>query len=212
MARDTREGEIPEHVMYHRKCRSVFTMKRDLEKIKQLTEDDDDLQEPEKKRHATNRQQPSSSRIYEKICIFCEKKSKYIKSSRNREHLIQCTDLRADDSIRTIAISKGDTRIIALVSRELVAAEACYHRSCYRDYTRPKTNNSNEIQNRDEDDDWYKKIENQAYEKLFVFIRSLLENPRLIKLTELRDLLICHMNSLGINEISESTKKYIRRK
>ena len=28
--------------------------------------------------------------------------------------------------------------IMALTSREIVAAEAHYHRSCYREYTRPK--------------------------------------------------------------------------
>ncbi|KAK3722624.1 hypothetical protein QZH41_014665 [Actinostola sp. cb2023] len=37
-----------------------------------------------------------------------------------------CHDLRADDNIRKTAIEKCDERIIALVSRELVAAEAHY--------------------------------------------------------------------------------------
>ena len=216
VARNTNEGEIPANVTYHRRCRSIFTMKRDLEKLKQSTDDDNDVQEPEIKRYATNRQQPSSSRIYDEICIFCEKKSKYLKSSKNRERLIQCRDLRADDCIRTTSIAKGDTRIIAIVSRELVAAEACYHRSCYRDYTRPaKVTNSDEFQNTDEGgeyDDFYKNIETQAYEKLFEFIRSLLENPRLIKMADLRNLLISHMNSLGVTDTTESTKKYIRRK
>lgn len=138
VARNTNEEEIPANVLYHRKCRNVFTMKKGLDKISRSTvKDADDVQEPESKRYATSRQPPSSSRIYEEICIFCEKKSKYLRSSRNRERLIQCTDLRADDCIRTTSIAKGDTRIIAIVSRELVAAEACYHRSCYPDYTHP---------------------------------------------------------------------------
>ena len=33
-------------------------------------------------------------------------------------------------------MGKNDSRILAIVTRELVAAEACYHKSCYRDYTR----------------------------------------------------------------------------
>ena len=33
-------------------------------------------------------------------------------------------------------MGKNDPRILAIVTRELVAAEACYHKSCYRDYTR----------------------------------------------------------------------------
>ena len=34
LAENVKEGEIP-HVSYHRKCRSLFTMKRDLESISQ---------------------------------------------------------------------------------------------------------------------------------------------------------------------------------
>ena len=52
------------------------------------------------------------------------------------EVLIQCVDLRADSTIRRAAVGKNDPRILAIVTRELVAAEACYHKSCYRDYTR----------------------------------------------------------------------------
>lgn len=33
-------------------------------------------------------------------------------------------------------MGKNDPRILAIVTRELVAVEACYHKSCYRDYTR----------------------------------------------------------------------------
>ena len=36
LAENVKEGEIP-HVSYHRKCRSLFTMKRDLESISQTT-------------------------------------------------------------------------------------------------------------------------------------------------------------------------------
>jgi len=50
--------------------------------------------------------------------------------------LIQCVDLRADTSIKKAAIAAGDSRIIGLASRDLVAAEARYHGQCYRDYTR----------------------------------------------------------------------------
>ena len=33
-------------------------------------------------------------------------------------------------------MGKNDPRILAIVTRELVAAEACYHKSCYPSYTR----------------------------------------------------------------------------
>ena len=76
-------------------------------------------------RKLITRQAPGASRIYAEVCIFCEKVAKYKKGSRSREPLIQYCDVRVDDFIRATAIAKGDARITAIVSRELVAAEAC---------------------------------------------------------------------------------------
>ena len=78
----------------------------------------------------------NSSTTYERICIFCEK-ANFLKGTRNREPLVQCRDMRADSSIRKMATLKNDSKILSLVSRELIAAEACYHKACYRSYTRP---------------------------------------------------------------------------
>jgi len=33
-------------------------------------------------------------------------------------------------------MEKKDNRILAIASREVVTAEACYHRTCYKGYTR----------------------------------------------------------------------------
>ena len=75
------------------------------------------------------------SRIYPRVCIFCEK-DKYTRNSRTREELIQCVDMHADESIREAAVGKYDLRMLAVISTELVVAKACYHKSCYRNYTR----------------------------------------------------------------------------
>ena len=77
----------------------------------------------------------TQSRVFERICVFCEK-AKYLKGAKTREALIQCVDLGVDNTIRRAAVGRNDPRILAIVTRELVAAEACYHKSCYRDYTR----------------------------------------------------------------------------
>ena len=71
----------------------------------------------------------------ERICVFCEK-AKYLKGTKTIEALIQCVDLRVDNNIRRAAVGRNDPRILAIVTRELVAAEACYHKSCYPSYTR----------------------------------------------------------------------------
>ena len=66
IARNAQEGEVPE-IFYHRKCRSAFTIKRDLESLKRkraLEEDaheDETLLERPRKRSAT-----SASRVYYK--------------------------------------------------------------------------------------------------------------------------------------------------
>ena len=118
--------------------------------------------------------------------------------------------------MRATAIAKGDVRIIAIVSRELVAAEACYIRSCYtRTDKVTSTNTSTQINESDAESnqDTYGYTESQGYKKLFEFIRfDLLENPILITMVELRKLLPDYMRSLGAIELRESTKKNFRRK
>ena len=64
---------------------------------------------------------PNSSTTYERLCVFCEKTT-FLKGTRNREPLVQCRDMRADSSIRKMATLKNDGKILALVSRELIAA------------------------------------------------------------------------------------------
>lgn len=134
LAKGLPDDAIPA-VAYHRKCRCIFTMKRDLEAIisKQSYADESECSA---ERNRAPRTVPSESRVNEAKCIFCEKTSKYSKGGRTREHLVQCTELRADDKVRKAAVSKMDSRVLAIVSRDLVAAEGHYHRSCYRLYTK----------------------------------------------------------------------------
>ena len=61
------------------------------------------------KRHKAS----ATSRVYEKICIFCEKTSKYVKGSNTRGQLIQAVDLRADERIRSVATLKSDERVLS---------------------------------------------------------------------------------------------------
>ena len=87
-------------------------------------------------RRASMRGQPSTSRVYEKVCMFCEKKGKYKKGSNTRKNLTQARQLRTDISVSKSAELKMDPCVLALLSRELTAAEAHYHCSCYRQYTK----------------------------------------------------------------------------
>ena len=91
--------------------------------------------------------------------------------------------MRTDSSIRKTATQKNDSKILALVSRKLVAAEACYHRTCYR----PEASSSvNPEMSSESQDDEYASIESDAYQMLFDFIRSdVIENEKVVRLSEM---------------------------
>lgn len=113
-------------ILYYGKCRSEFTQKKALVKLlkdQNITKSEHtncDLRQS--KRHKTS----DTVRVYEKICIFCKEKSKYVKSSNTREQLIQAISMRADERICNIAATKSDERILSITSRDIVAAEAHY--------------------------------------------------------------------------------------
>ena len=136
------------------------------------------------------------------------------KGTRNREPLVQCKDLRADHSIRKSAMKKKDSRILAIASREIVAAEACYHRTWYKGYTRAEASPSIASDGCSESlEDEYTNLESEAYQMLFDYIRSdVLANEKIVRLTELTELLASYLTSLGVEEIKLSTKKHIKRK
>ena len=89
VSKTLKDGEIP-NVLYHRKCRSIFTLKRDLDKIsKECKKTEDDASDSDAiDRRFSIRGAPSTSTTYERVCIFCRKNSKYPRGSRSREVLI----------------------------------------------------------------------------------------------------------------------------
>ena len=186
-------------------------MKKLLETISKQQGTDD--QQPTAAKRTSIRQSPTTSTTYEHVFIFCEKKSKYLKGTRNREPLVQCRDLRADHSIRKSAMEKKDSRILAIASREIVAAEACYHRTCYKVYTRAGASPTGASDGCGESlEDGYVNFESEAYQMLFDYIRSdVLANEKIVRLTEITELLVSYLTSLGVEEIKLSTKKHIRR-
>ena len=170
-AENLRQGEIPQ-IHYHLKCRKLFTMKRDLDKLEDRNVDIADA-----KRRSLRSLPPSNSRVLEKTCIFCPSgRSKYIKGTRTREILTLCSDLRADNTLRDIATKRQDKHILAVMSRDTVTAKACYHRPCYRSYIKKKNrDNVNDDRKCDECDDpdvQYKKAETEPCMHLFQYIKK----------------------------------------
>ena len=172
-------GEELPTITYHCKCRNKFTLKRDLYNIckERIQGNERELSE-----RSSIWEPPTKSTTHKRVCIFCDKVSKYAKGKDVREKLIQGIDLRADENIRKTALAKNDSKLLAIVSRDLVAAEACYHGTCYREYTRPKpeTGTSSTLSFTSQDDE-YACTEAAAYEKLFDYVRNnVLVTPNLI--------------------------------
>lgn len=202
-------NDLIPRVFYHRRCRSVFTMKRDLDVLKRKAKSSDDSNDDcfeacsNTKRPA--RMSSSGSRVYEQKCIFCEK-DKCIKKTSTREKLSKAVDLRADATLRECAIRKCDTKMIAIVSRDIVAAEAQYHFSCYREYTRlqhavPITTSKSET------------VIEEAYKELFYFIRNtIIPKKGTVEITVLAERLNLILTNKGTSGITDSMKRNLRRK
>ena len=130
---------------------------------------------------------------------------------------MQCRELRADAKIRGAASKKMDIRILAIVSRDIVAAEGHYHRSCYRLYTKEVAKADVSIDEEDADcddaDAMYNAAANQSYNELSLFLRKdVFDNPQVMTMADLSSRLVDSMNCFGIDQVKESTRKHIKRK
>jgi hypothetical protein len=104
--------------------------------------------------------------------------------------------------------------MLAIVSRNLVAAEGHYYRSCYRLYTK---DSNTTVQDSGEctsiaiadTDAEYEAAEKQSYNDHFSYIREeLFVNPDVVPLINLTARLVV----LGVETVKTSPKKHIRRK
>ena len=97
------------------------------------------------------------------------------------------------------------------MSKELVAAEGHYHRSCYRPYIREKPGYS--CDKEVDEQNPYNAAEKDSFNQLFSYIRNILfPNPEVLPMTDLMSRLVTCMNSLGISQNKDSTKKCIHRR
>ncbi len=118
IAKDLDLDEKPD-IVYHRTCRSRFTLLRDLQNLKHKQErldTEDELDEPPMKR-TSQRSSSSDDRIYPKECIFKKTcgNNKRIKGTTTCEKLIPATELRVDHKLHHIAIMKGNLNLNILL-------------------------------------------------------------------------------------------------
>ncbi|KAG0711501.1 hypothetical protein GWK47_020495 [Chionoecetes opilio] len=146
---------------------------------------------------------------------FARKQTSTPNDRRTPEVLVKCRELRADAKIRNAATKKLDSRILGIVSRDIVAAEAHYHRSCYRFYTLDETSQQKGAVSADdkEDEDIYEAAVSQTYSELFHYIRmELFGTPKVLMMADATSRLVASMKSFGVDQVQDSTKKHLRQR
>ena len=86
--------------------------------------------------------------------------------------------------MRKCAILNRDEKILAITSRDIVAAEAHYHCSCYKIYTKVKTKEREHECEKTDRDERYQIVEKEAYANLFDYIRTdIIPSKKIVPLT-----------------------------
>ena len=99
--------------------------------------------------------------------------------------------------------------MLAITARDLVAAEAHYHESCYCKYTQGEKEKMQVAT--DKDDESYQAAEEESYGLLFQYVRdTLFPEPTVLRMTELTVKLVSYLQTYGINDVKTHTKKHLR--
>ena len=140
------DGDVIPNLFYHRECYQRFTLKRDLEKIVQKETEREEFEKSllNKIQFETNEagrlirktNENSSGIILKKECIFCKRN---LYKNKKLVKLTQCLELRAVQAIYNAAYAVNDFKILGLLnSNDIIAAEAHYHKDCYKKYVTKK--------------------------------------------------------------------------
>ena len=198
-------------IKYHRKCRQICTMKSSLQKIvnddggsKQELEGESSNSKVSRKSLRGRSETSASSHILPKVCIFCEKVSRY-KKGKSRETLVESCELRAGKTVKAAANQKCDQRILSKTSNELHTSDrAMYHMSCYKDYTRILYKQKSEAEEADDECS----PSNLALNNVKNYVIELFEKKRAIEFKDVLAKLQSEMETVGMDEILMKTAKH----
>ena len=134
---------------FHRSCYQRFTDKRRIataekrvNKRKIVESAQDDLKRVCRSATTCSYILPEShsvNRLFKPKCLICRKTKNITctqSSVRTQEKLVKCQTFSAASTLKHCATTKKDTELLFLIEGEdLIAKEAMYHKSCYRNYT-----------------------------------------------------------------------------
>ena len=126
------ETEYPQ-IRFHKTCCSMFTMKRDLEKLlKENNEPKEKIQCRRSGRSASGTSRECGK--LEKEFIFC-RRVKYLSGERRRETLSSCSMFTSVEKIKKASTIIDDCKMMVLSAEDLITKEAHYHATSYSSYT-----------------------------------------------------------------------------
>ena len=173
--RNLGESDIPA-VKYHQKYRSLFTLKRNMQKLN--SQNDKGFLTTSSSNRSSNRNSTSQRRECEKLslnCMFCQQ-AKRVKGTETKENLNLYVKLTADKLIKEASLLHNDPKIVDFDTDDLIAKEAACHEICYRDFTgvvtakKPGTiekGNEQELDN--------------SFDAVKDFFRDITENPDIVE-------------------------------
>ena len=104
-----------------------------------------------------------------------------------------------------------DNRILAITTRELVAAEACYRNTCYKDYTRIRPDKDTDAKDEMISNE-YSTTEAATFQEVLKFMRhEFAVTECYLFMTDVYQELMKHMKA-NVEEVRDSTKTHLRRK
>ena len=195
ISQNLHEVQIPD-LYYHKRCRARFTLKRDLGKLRNQTA------EPKMSSPRPSHVPNLSSPVLPKKCIFCNIVNKFVDGER--QQLYSCRTFLADETIRKCASLKGDKKIIAIATDELVAKEAPYHPCCYRKYT--VTFNNSQRENKNETS-----LIQEAFDAVKHVLQGLYEVPNITEFSDLTNKAVESLHDLNQEDVS-NIRRHLRRK
>ena len=99
------EPDILPDMWYHRNCQSIFTIKKDLERIKKVKQTADSGGTSSQVATTRSIISPTSELLLHIKCLISSK-LKFIRVIRTQEKLILCTNLQADQTLKMVGQQK----------------------------------------------------------------------------------------------------------
>ena len=202
---------------FHPSCYQRFTAlpKSIRKKIKEEESQTKKTQKPVT-RSSNILPQTSSSGVYDQVCIFCNKKDKKFKGTKQK--LIQASSTAIQESINRQAKLLNDNEMLLKVQgQDFVSKEVLYHQICRTNYQNrtEKHISSKKLPNKDiiNDTEWHisREIHAHSFESLCSFIdESVIENKNVHATSEVNNIylsILADKMSCNVDNITSTTQK-----